>query len=99
MRELLLNAIRYGEQADVRARLDTALDQALNRSTLQDLLEERQLVHDAMDATRVQRVREEMERAEARRPATALYQTHSSGRRFSRLGGFDATNARRVAMR
>ena len=31
------------------------------------LLEERQLVHDAMDATRVQRVREEMERAEARR--------------------------------
>ena len=31
------------------------------------LLEERQLVHDAMDASRVQRVREQMERAEARR--------------------------------
>lgn len=37
------------------------------RHELQDLLEERQLVHDAMDATRVQRVRGEMERAEARR--------------------------------
>ena len=67
LRELLLDAIRYGEQPEVRARLDTAVDQALDRATLQDLLEERQLVHDAMDASRVQRVREEMERAEARR--------------------------------
>ncbi len=67
LRELLLDAIRYGEQPAVRARLDTAVDQALDRATLQDLLEERQLVHDAMDASRVQRVREEMERAEARR--------------------------------
>ena len=67
LRELLLDAIRYGEQPEVRARLDTAVDQALDRVTLQDLLEERQLVHDAMDASRVQRVREEMERADARR--------------------------------
>src|SRR4029077_21021758 len=34
---------------------------------LQALLEERALAHDAMDASRVARVREEMERAEARR--------------------------------
>ena len=67
LRDLLLEAIRYGEQPEVRARLDTAVDQALDQSVLQDLLEERQLVHDAMDASRVQRVREEMERAEARR--------------------------------
>ena len=67
LRDLLLEAIRYGEQPEVRARLDTAVDQALDHSVLQDLLEERQLVHDAMDASRVQRVREEMERAEARR--------------------------------
>ena len=67
LRDLLLEAIRYGEQPEVRARLDTAVDQALDHSSLQDLLEEHQLVHDAMDANRVQRVREEMERAEARR--------------------------------
>ena len=73
LRDLLLKAIRYGEQPEVRARLDTAVDQALDRAALQDLLEERQLVHDAMDATRVQRVREEMERAEARPPAAALH--------------------------
>ena len=67
LRDLLLEAIRYGEQPEVRARLDTAVDQALDHSALQDLLEERQLVHNAMDASRLQRVREEMERAEARR--------------------------------
>ena len=67
LRELLVDAIRYGEQPEVRARLDTAVDEALDRIAIQDLIEERQLVQDAMDATRVQRVREEMERAEARR--------------------------------
>ena len=67
LRELLLDAVRYGEQPEVRARLDTAVDQALDRSALQDLLEERQLVHDAMDARRVRRFRAEMERAEAPR--------------------------------
>ena len=53
LRELLLEAIRYGEQPEVRARLDTAVDQALDRRMLQDLLEERQLVHDGMDAGRL----------------------------------------------
>ena len=67
LRELLLDAVRYGEQPEVRARLDTALDQALDRRMLQDLLEERQLVHDGMDTGRLHRIREEMERAEARR--------------------------------
>ena len=67
LRELLLEAIRYGEQPEVRARLTTAVDHALDRGRLQDLLEESALAHDAMDASRVQRVREEMERADARR--------------------------------
>ena len=39
LRDLLLEAIRYGEQPEVRARLDTAVDQALDHSALQDLLE------------------------------------------------------------
>ncbi len=86
LRELLLNAIRYGEQPEVRARLDIAVDQALDRGAIQDLLEERQLVHDAMDATRVQRVREEMERAEARRLQPHYIESffHEA---FGRLGG------------
>ena len=86
LRELLLNAIRYGEQPEVRARLETAVDQALDRATLQDLLEERQLVHDAMDASRVQRVREDMERAEARRLQPHYIESFFR-EAFRRLGG------------
>ena len=51
----------------MRARLTTVLDHTLDREQLQNLLEERALAHDVMDATRVYRIREEMERAEARR--------------------------------
>jgi len=67
LRDLLLEAIRYGERPEVRAKLTEAIANAVDRPQLQALLEERALAHDAMDASRVARVREEMERAEARR--------------------------------
>ncbi len=65
LRDLLLEAIRYGERPEVRAKLTQAIANAVDRPQLQALLEERALAHDAMDASRVARVREEMERAEA----------------------------------
>jgi len=71
LRDLLLQAVRYGEQPEVRARLTQVVANAFDRRQLQDLLEERALAHDAMDASRVYRIREEMERAEARRLRTA----------------------------
>ncbi|HMO57944.1 MAG TPA: helicase-related protein [Roseiflexaceae bacterium] len=67
LRELLIDAVRYGERPDVRARLTQAIENAVDRRQIQDLLEERALAHDAMDARQVARVREDMERAEARR--------------------------------
>jgi SNF2 family DNA or RNA helicase len=67
LRDLMIEAIRYGEQPEVRARLTRVVAHAFDKSQLQDLLEERALAHDAMDASRVYRIREEMERAEARR--------------------------------
>jgi len=67
LRELLVEAIRYGDLPDVRARLTLAIENGVNRPQLQDLLEERALAHDAMDASKVARVREDMERADARR--------------------------------
>jgi len=67
LRELLLEAIRYGEQPEVRARLTRSVEGAFDRVQIQDLLEEKALAQDSMDASRVQRVREDMERAEARR--------------------------------
>lgn len=67
LRELLIEAVRYGARPDVRARLTQVVENALDRGQLQNLLEERALAHDAMDASRVRSIREEMERAEARR--------------------------------
>jgi len=67
LRELLLQAIRYGERPEVRARLTEVIANAVNRGQLQKLLDEGNLAHDAMDAGRVAKVREEMERADAKR--------------------------------
>lgn len=67
LRDLLIEAIRYGDTPEVRARLTTVVDHALDRGQLQRLLEDHALAHDTMDASRVQRIREDMERAEARR--------------------------------
>ena len=66
LRELLVEAIRYGERPDVKARLMQVISEAVDQHHLQDLLEERALAHDSMDASRVARVREDMERADAR---------------------------------
>ena len=67
LRDLVLQAIRYGDQPEVRARLSQAVDNALDRQHLKELLEERALVRDTLDAAQVRSIREDMERAEARR--------------------------------
>jgi len=67
LRELLIEAIRYGDKPEVRARLNQVVAHAVDRPYIQGLIEERALAHDAMDASRVARIREDMERAEARR--------------------------------
>jgi hypothetical protein len=67
LRDLLIEAIRYGERPDVRARLTEVVSHTFDPAQLQDLLKERALAHDAMDVSRVHRIREDMERAEARR--------------------------------
>ena len=70
----------------MRARLTTVLDAALDRAKLQNLLEDQALAPDAMDATRVQRVREELERAAARRLQPHYVESFFRAA-FARLGG------------
>ena len=67
LRDLLVEAIRYGERPEVRARLTQVVATAFDPNKLQDLIEERALTHDVIHASRLQTIREEMERAEARR--------------------------------
>ena len=67
LRDLLVEAIRYGDRPEVRERLRLTVDNLADRERCTELLEERALAHDSMDASAVRRIREEMERAEARR--------------------------------
>ena len=67
LRELLIEAVRYGERPDIKAKLTQAISGAVNREQLQELIEDRALANTVMDATMVARVRDDMERADARR--------------------------------
>ncbi len=67
LRDLIIEAIRYGERAEVRERLFRVVEEALDHEHLQHLLDERALTQDVLDVARVHLVREFMERAQARR--------------------------------
>lgn len=67
LRDLLVQAIQYGEQEDVKAKLFQAVDGAVDQQHLLDLLQRRQLTNDTMPAAHVHDLRIEMERAEAQR--------------------------------
>ena len=86
LRDLLIEAIRYGDQPEVRSRLTHAIEHGVDRQHLEALIEDRALAHDAMDSSRVARVREEMERAEARRLQPHYIESFFL-EAFRRLGG------------
>jgi len=65
LRDLLIEAIRYGNDPAVRARLNQVVDNSLNRDELRRLLDENALTEDTMDVHRVMVIREDMERMEA----------------------------------
>jgi superfamily II DNA or RNA helicase len=66
LRELLIRAIR-DERPEVQAEITRSVENALDLARLQELLEERAIVPETMDISRVMKIREDMERAEARR--------------------------------
>jgi superfamily II DNA or RNA helicase len=86
LRDLLIEAIRYGDQPEVRARLTRAVEHGVDRPHLEGLIDDRALAHDAMDSSRVARIREEMERAEARRLQPHYVESFFL-EAFKRLGG------------
>ena len=67
LRDLLIEAVRYGKQPAVQSRLTQVVSDAFDKGRVQDLLEESALAQDSMDTSLVRRIREDMERAEARR--------------------------------
>jgi len=67
LHKLLLEAVRYGDQPEVRERLYQAVDNAANQHRVRELLADYSLAQDSLDTTQVQQIREEFERAQARR--------------------------------
>ncbi len=66
LRDLLLEAIRYGERPDVKAKLDQVVDATVGDS-LREVVHERALASAVMSGADVERIKEDMERAEARK--------------------------------
>src|SRR5262249_20598656 len=60
LRDLLVEAIRYGETPEVKARLLEKVDQAVDQKRLLELLEDKALVHNHIAATQVARIREDI---------------------------------------
>ena len=67
LKDLLFQAIQYGEQDEVKARLLQQVDGAVDQTHLLELLRRRALTNDTMPEAKVEELRLEMERAEALR--------------------------------
>lgn len=86
LRDLLVQAIRYGERPDVRADLFRKVDGAVDVDSIEKLVAERKLTSEGMSLSSVAQIREQMERAQAQR-----LQPHFIGaffrEAFTMLGG------------
>ena len=67
LRDLMMDAIKYGEQPEVIARLNRVIEGAFDGEHIQRLLEQNALTDDAIDKSQLLDIKEKMERAEARR--------------------------------
>ncbi|MBA2133541.1 helicase-related protein [Capillibacterium thermochitinicola] len=67
LRDLLLEAIRYGDRPEVRARLHQVVEDAFDREKLRALIEDHLLAKQTMDLSQVMTIKAELERAQARK--------------------------------
>jgi superfamily II DNA or RNA helicase len=86
LRDLLVDAIRYGDRPEKKAELFRKVDGAVDVETIEKLVAERKLTSEGMNPSSVAEIREQMERAAARR-----LQPHFIGaffrEAFTMLGG------------
>jgi superfamily II DNA or RNA helicase len=86
LRELLMEAIRYGDDPRHRQRLFTAVDGVVDKEKIEALIRERKLTSDGLDPRSILEIRERMERAQARR-LQPHYIRAFFDKAFQRLGG------------
>lgn len=86
LKDLLLQAIRYGDQPEVRARLTRKIENALDHEHLKRILDRNALANETLGPERLFAVKEEMEKAEARRLQPYFVRTFFM-KAFDSLGG------------
>lgn len=86
LKDLLLDAIRYNDQPEVRARLTHSIDTAFDNNRIKELLERNALAQETMSAERLFAVKEQMEMAEARRLQPYFVRSFFT-KAFAGLGG------------
>lgn len=86
LKNLLIDAIRYNDRDDVRARLKQQIDHAFDHNHLQGLLNRTALAEQTMSPERLFAVKEEMEKAEARKLQPHFVQAYFE-EAFAQLGG------------
>jgi SNF2 family DNA or RNA helicase len=67
LKDLLIEAIRYGESPEVKEKLNQAIDNTLDSERLKEILKRNALVEQQMGLEELYAVKEEMEKAEARK--------------------------------
>jgi hypothetical protein len=67
LKDMLIEAIRFGDRPDIRAKLRQQLNVKLDRDHIKALVERNALAQETMTKERLFTVKEEMEKAEARR--------------------------------
>lgn len=86
LRDLLIDAIRYGEDPETRARLHRKIEGALDTQHLRDIMARNALCEDVIDQHRLFAVKEEMEKAEARKLQPYFIRSFFN-QAFQQLGG------------
>jgi superfamily II DNA or RNA helicase len=67
LKQLLIEAIRYGEREDVRARQKQVIEGALDTKNLEEIMRRNALVEQHMNLEQLYQVKDEMDKAEARK--------------------------------
>lgn len=67
LKDLLINAIRYGEDPEIRAKMDQVIEGALDSDHLKEIMRRNALVESHMGLDGLYAIKEQMEKAEARR--------------------------------
>jgi superfamily II DNA or RNA helicase len=90
LKDLLIEAIRYGDQPEVQARLGQRIDHNFDRDNLKSLLNRNALAQESIGPERLFAVKEEMEKAEARRLQPYFVRSFFT-KAFELLGGSSYT--------